>query len=71
MDDNILLISCKWKLAYLDSSLYKENWNKIRLMTTYDVQKWKSVKDILVRVRYGDGWQIFANLFQMKTCIPW
>ena len=30
--------------------LYKENWNKIQLITTYDVQKWKSVKDILVRV---------------------
>ena len=50
MDDNILLISFKWKLAYLDSLLYKENWNKIQLITTYDVQKWKSVKDILVRV---------------------
>ena len=40
----------QWKLAYLDSLLYKENWNKIQLITTYDVQKWKSVKDILVRV---------------------
>ena len=50
MDDNILLISFKWKLAYLDSLLYKEYWNKIQVITTYDVQKWKSVKDILVRV---------------------
>ena len=35
--------SFQMKTAYLDSLLYKENWNKIRVITTYDVHKWEDI----------------------------